>query len=349
MKILFLTTHMYFPQRVGGSESSTNDLCHLLRARGHSVAVISSLSRYDKVWVVNRFKAKIKDKLMPSDNLVGYPVFRGWDFKTGLKEVLQEFQPDCVVTQAGENIPIIKYLDQLSMKTFVYLRDVSFETHGGTYFQSDNVKYIANSKFTAKKFKSLFNIPSLPIPPSITVANYKVERKAKFVLFVCPYPQKGVDIALELAKNNPDIPFLFLESWQLTEKMRIALIDKLKKLPNVTFKHSQKSMLPIYAETKIALVPSQCEEAWGRIATESQINGIPVLASDIGGLPESVGYGGMLVPPQADVKVWSEKLRLLWDNDDIYDRYSALAKKHSQRGEISPTRLISVLEEYLYT
>lgn len=349
MKILFLTTHMYFPQRVGGSESSTNDLCLLLKDRGHSVAVVSSLSRYDKVWLLNRLKAKLQNKLMPSDNIVGYPVFRGWDFKTGLQEVLDDFQPDCVVTQAGENIPIIKYLDKIGMKTFVYLRDVSFETHGGTYFQSDNVKYIANSSFTAKKFKSVFDIPSLPIPPSICVADYKVERTPKFVLFVCPYPQKGVDVALELAKNNPDIPFLFLESWQLTEEMHVALIEQLKSLPNVTFKRAQKSMLPIYAETKIALVPSQCEEAWGRVATESQINGIPVLASDIGGLPESVGNGGILVPPKADIAIWTAKLRLLWDNDDIYQQYSYLAKKHSRRGEISPSRLISVLEEYLYS
>lgn len=349
MKILFLTTHACFPQKIGGSESSTNDLCNLLRAKGHSVAVISSLNRYDKVWVLNRFKAKFYRKLMPSDNLIGYPVFRGWDFEAGLKEVIEKFQPDCVVTQAGENIPIIKYLNQLKVKTFVYLRDVSFELHGGTYFQSDNIKYIANSKFTAQKFQDTFGISSLVIPPSITAANYEVKRTAKFVLFVCPFPQKGVDVALELAKKNPDIPFVFLESWKLTEKMLPQLQAKLGKLPNVTLKFSQKDMLPIYAETKIALVPSQSEEAWGRVATEAQINGIPLLASDIGGLPESVGYGGILVPSKADITVWTEKLRLLWDNNDIYEQYSTLAKKHSERAEISPSYLISQLEEYLYT
>ena len=64
-----------------------------------------------------------------------------------------------------------------------------------------------------------------------------------------------------------------------------------------------------YAQARILLVPSVWEEAWGRVVTEAQLSGIPVLASAIGGLPESVGPGGILVPPGSDVEVWDAHLR----------------------------------------
>ena len=75
-----------------------------------------------------------------------------------------------------------------------------------------------------------------------------------------------------------------------------------------------------YAEARILLVPSVWEEAWGRVVTEAQVNGIPVLASAIGGLPESVGPGGILVPPGSDIEVWNAHLRELWSSDATYTR-----------------------------
>src|SRR3546814_9881685 len=42
-------------------------------------------------------------------------------------------------------------------------------------------------------------------------------------------------------------------------------------------------MREVYRRTHTLLVPSQWEEAWGRVATEAQFSGIPVLASDRGG------------------------------------------------------------------
>jgi glycosyltransferase involved in cell wall biosynthesis len=56
------------------------------------------------------------------------------------------------------------------------------------------------------------------------------------------------------------------------------------------------------------LVPSRWKESWGRVVSEAQISGIPVLASDHGGLPESVGEGGFLLPPD-EVDAWSACLK----------------------------------------
>ncbi len=50
----------------------------------------------------------------------------------------------------------------------------------------------------------------------------------------------------------------------------------------------------VYAATRVLLVPSQWKaETWGRVASEAQFSGIPVLASDVGGSPEAVAPGGV--------------------------------------------------------
>lgn len=54
-----------------------------------------------------------------------------------------------------------------------------------------------------------------------------------------------------------------------------------------------------YAVTKALLMPSLWNESFGLVAAEAMLNGTPVLASNRGALPETVGEGGLLldIPP----------------------------------------------------
>jgi len=80
-------------------------------------------------------------------------------------------------------------------------------------------------------------------------------------------------------------------------------------------------------------------EAWGRVATEAHFSGIPVIASNQGGFPESVGPGGILVDPNASISEWKQALRGLWDDPQRYRELSALSLKYSQRPEIQQQKL----------
>ena len=51
-----------------------------------------------------------------------------------------------------------------------------------------------------------------------------------------------------------------------------------------------------YALTRIALMPSLCPENQPLVAVEAMINGIPVIGSDRGGIPEALGDCGFVLP-----------------------------------------------------
>jgi len=75
-------------------------------------------------------------------------------------------------------------------------------------------------------------------------------------------------------------------------------------------------------------VPSVWEEAWGRVVTEAHLSGIPVIARGIGGLPEAVGPGGILVDPSAPMDSWLNALAQLWDKPEEHRALSLAALEY---------------------
>jgi glycosyltransferase involved in cell wall biosynthesis len=86
-----------------------------------------------------------------------------------------------------------------------------------------------------------------------------------------------------------------------------------------------------YAVSKLVLVPSLWRESFGRVATEAVMNGVPVIASTRGALPEVLADAGTLldiparytpqtgVPPPADeVAPWAAAVERLWDDPATY-------------------------------
>lgn len=61
--------------------------------------------------------------------------------------------------------------------------------------------------------------------------------------------------------------------------------------------------------------PSIATETFGRVSIEAQACGVPVLASDIGGVPETLspGESGMLLPP-GDVAAWRDAILAMCDD-----------------------------------
>ena len=111
-----------------------------------------------------------------------------------------------------------------------------------------------------------------------------------------------------------------------------------------------------HAVTKVLLMPSLMENA-GLVAMEAMLNGIPVLASNRGGLPETIGDAGFLfdipanytpetrdLPTAEEVEPWVETIIRLWDDAAEYERWSQAARERAQLWH--PDRLAPVYRDF---
>jgi len=86
-------------------------------------------------------------------------------------------------------------------------------------------------------------------------------------------------------------------------------------------------------DAAVVLVPSRCEEACPYAVLDALATGLPVLASDLGGLPELVGLDAALEP--TDQERWASALRALWEAPSLRQQLgaAALERAREQFGE----------------
>ena len=179
------------------------------------------------------------------------------------------------------------------------------------------------------------------------VAVVAPEARRQYLTFVNPEANKGVTvfarIAAELGRRRPDIPLLVVDSrGRALENLRATGVDlsgaNLSVLPTTT--DSRR----IYATAKVVVMPSLWNESFGMVAAEALANGIPVVATDRGALPEIVGDAGFLLPipveytPQnpaapttEEVAPWLAAIERLWDDAALYDETSRRGRERASR------------------
>lgn len=347
MKVVFASAHPYLPQIAGGSQSNTHEMAQELLARGHDTRVLAGLTPDGWIGTRGRIMMKLIRRKTVSDRSPGYPVYRSWFAWEGVAEVVRSAAPDIVVAQSGKVLRVAKAFREIGVPTVIYLHNVEFEDHGESIEDFRDAVFIANSQFTADRYYETYGIRSTVINPLFQPERYRVRSSRERVLFVNPHPLKGVDLAIALARACPDIPFDFVESWTLSDDQRSALRQSIAGLHNVTLHARTDDMREHYGRARVVLVPSRWEETWGRIASEAHYSGIPVLATQIGGLSEAVGPGGLLLPAQAGPSEWTAALRSLWDDLTLYRTLSEAAMRYAERPQLDRARQIDQMEEIL--
>lgn len=343
MRILMVTSKRYLPQFYGGAEVSIHSMCHVLKQMGHEVAVLAELMPGNALAWQNRLKHLLggRRKNFPADHALGYPVFRGWKPTDAVSEVKARWKPDVVFAQSGRVIAMAEAFEAQQLPVCVFLRHAHYDHLGGLPRTKAGRVFIANSQDTARRYAADFGLQCYVHSPTIVANLCKTETDRSRVVFVNPIPEKGVDVVLQLANTRPDIGFDIVESWAVPE-WKVAPAKQLAaSLPNVRWLKPRLDMRSIYQHARLVIMPSGvgCDswtEAWGRVASEAQVSGIPVLASNSGGLPEAVGEGGVVVSCDAPFADWQNAFGRLVDDADFYQQCSEAARKHAAREAISP-------------
>lgn len=345
MKIVLVTAHPFLPQMRGGMQFSADMLAKSLMAKGHEVAVLCALMPQGYIGLRGRLIQKLTGGKPACDHGQGYPVYRAWFPWEALGDVIRKERPDIAVVLASQPVKMAQAAQKAGLPVLMMLQDVEFDAHGGPFEALGNVPCVANSQFTADAYRKAYGVQPRVIHPIVEGSRYQTQSTRENVTFINPKPVKGLDIALAVARACPEIPFSFVEGWPLTAEEHEALLKDLSDLPNVTFRPSTKDMKSVYGRCKILLAPSRWQEAYGRVASEPQFSGIPVIASDRGGLPEAVGDGGILLDPDGPLEAWVSAVRRLWEDDAYYETLSQAALQHVRRPALTPEKQLDMWEE----
>ena len=167
-----------------------------------------------------------------------------------------------------------------------------------TFVKSDRI--IVNSRFMQTQLFERYGVDSLVNYPIVSKIELGQKRNPKYIVMIGDEVIKGFNTFRNLSSLYPDQLF---RAYSKNITKRFYLTNNLELYPWC------KDISKIYFEAKIVLVPSIWLEAFGRVAREAYISGIPVLASEVGGLPEAVNYDKrVLVKNYKDPLEWAAAL-----------------------------------------
>ncbi len=344
MRVLFASGESYLPGRYGGAELSVDELARELSSRGHACEVVAKVG-HGAARLRRRIGRALSGGSRPSrrDLANGYPTHRALpgDVHAAVLDRVRAFRPDVVFAWNASAGALADAVAAAGVRVIVWVPDVTMRWADGGHPSAPTVRLAGASNFVAGRIREALHRPADVLLPCVRLATYRAEaHRPEFVTLVNPRASKGVDVAFEVAARLPARRFLFVAAQGLPRAERAAFAARRRAARNVEVSGPVSDMRDVYARTAVLLVPSQCEDASPRVVLEAHANGIPVVASAVGGIPEVSGGASVLLPPDAAPERWAAEVeRLLADpaaRGDVVRRSLA----NAARADLAPDAVV---------
>lgn len=156
-------------------------------------------------------------------------------------------------------------------------------------------------------------------------------------------PEDVVKIFMKVRQKIP-CKLLFLGSGICIESVR-KMVEEQRLGKDVFFMGKSRDVDPYIASADVFLLPSS-QESFGLAALEAMAYGVPVVATNVGGLPELIenGVTGYL-SPLGDIDSMANQVLQLLEDKDVYEKISKAAQKVAQE-KFSVKKILPIYEAY---
>jgi glycosyltransferase involved in cell wall biosynthesis len=248
-----------------------------------------------------------------------------------IKKILKNEKPDLVITHNLIGLGLLTPLaiNRLKIPNIQYLHDIQLlHPSGLIMFGQEKIIDSISAKIYQFFCRFLFSFPSLVLSPSDWLM--ALYRKKKFFLDsqckIIPNPISAPAINCSNQKKTSSADFSFLYVGQIERHKGIdTLLTAFQKLKNENIKllivghgswnppknlinskvifvgwKNQQEIMAIMSKADALIVPSRCYENSPTVIYEAAICGLPVIASNIGGIPELINQlGGKTFTPES--------------------------------------------------
>jgi len=360
MKLMYICG-MYVPSHGGAEISMYSILKNLQEKFGWEVLAVTD-ERYKKTEKLKEFN-KINLHLAKHENR-----------EIEIERAIVNFKPDIIMTQLMWSDVALKLAKKHSIPSMMRVCKVPLELDLKESSDYSPTAIIATSNSIKRYVLGHWKRESKVIKPLVEVKNYIIKKenfnpfKNKFIFMFNPLQRKGGLVFRKIAERLPSKKFGTVLGWSSlkdnknSENFSREYIKRITQsegstfygaLPdyinfdnckNVKIFESKDDPRVLYEQTRILLIPSQWEEAFGRVAIEAMSNGIPVIASNVAGLKDSVGGGGILLEKDK-IQEWVDEIEKL--SDEIY--YTKISKKAKKfiKENYSEDKIIDEFKELL--
>lgn len=247
------------------------------------------------------------------------------------ERALERFRPRAVLAYGGHaaNLEAMRLARSRGVPVVFLLHNLAYADRAAF---ADAAAVVVPSEYARRHYARALGLRCVVVPnalhPGRVVAG---DPRPRYATFVNPQPPKGAAvfarIARELQARRPEIPLLVVEGRGGVGRLGHVSLD-LSGVENVHRMPNTADPRAFYGVSRVVLVPSLAPETFGRVAAEALMNGLPVLASDRGALPETLGDAGLVLPLPArlgagpgvspptaeEVAPWIAALERLWDD-----------------------------------
>jgi glycosyltransferase involved in cell wall biosynthesis len=365
MRVVLAQNMYHLPSR-GGANRSNRLMLERLVARGHECHVVAPLNGQVRsvdpedlrCYLASRGATEVEDLggrlTYRYAGVTVHGVSRGPDLPRAVRTVLDEVRPDwTLVSNDDPGMMVLSTVLRRVERSLYLVHTVQPLPFGPRAFHPNDAStamirrctaVLSVSRATRDYVEQWSGIRSELVYPDVysqstpshhdRATHDRTTRRSVTLINACGY--KGIDIFLALADAMPDVPFLAVEGWGTTDRDRVALAAR----HNVELLPGTDDMDEVYARTRVLLMPSLWDEAFGYCSVEAMLRGIPVLAADQGGLREATLGVGDLLPvtpisrylrqpslaqppgeiPEQDVRPWIAGLLPMLTDHDAYRR-----------------------------
>jgi glycosyltransferase involved in cell wall biosynthesis len=262
-------------------------------------------------------------------------------------QVLDRFAPEVLLTYGGHPVclELMRRAKARGVAVVFHLHNFAYNDRRGF---GDVSAFIFPSEYSRRHYRRRVGLDGVMIPDPIQLEKVIAHNpQPKYVTFINPQPDKGAAvfarIALELGRRRPDIPLLVVEGRGKADGLAGLPVD-LSGLTNLHRMANTPDPRDFYRVSRVVLMPSLWRESLGRVPIEAMANGIPVLASDRGALPETLGDAGFVfsiperctpasgvVPTAQEVAPWVAVIERLWDDPEFEAEHRRRALAEARR------------------